>query len=105
MSMLYEAKVRIAFVLSRGSYVLEWLQLLGGDIRSIVVAIIGSVAGAVVGAIIKGAFDRRLQKRLENLVEEARAERKAAVQGRENALRDREAALLQLYEREAENRE
>jgi len=97
--------VRIAFVLSRGSYVLEWLQLLGGDIRSIVVAIIGSVAGAVVGAIIKGAFDRRLQKRLENLVEEARAERKAAVQGREDALRDREAALLQLYDREAENRE
>jgi cellulose biosynthesis protein BcsQ len=85
--------------------VLVWFQALGADVKSVVVAIIGSVAGAIVGAIIKGIFDRRLHRKLENLVEEASSERRAAMLEREDALQEREAALLQLHEREAENRD
>ena len=87
-----------------GATVLEWIQSFGADIKSILVAI-KIVAGAVVGAVIKGIFDRRLQKRLEKLVDDAQAERKAAFQERGDALREREAALGQLHEREAESRE
>lgn len=74
----------------------EWIVASGADLRSILVAVGGSIAGAIVGAIIKGVFDRRLQKRLEKLVDEARSDRKAAIRGREDALRERESALGEL---------
>ncbi len=90
---------------SGGTSVFEWIVASGADLRSILVAVGGSIAGAIVGAIIKGVFDRRLQKRLEKLVDEARSDRKAAIRGREDALRERESALGELYQREAQNRE
>lgn len=83
---------------------LEWLTALGGDLKSIIVAVVGPVAGAIVGGIIKWLFDRELIKELKREREEARDERRAAVEGRESAFRERERALRELSEREAENR-
>jgi hypothetical protein len=84
---------------------LRWVASLGGDLRSILVAILGSVAGAIVGGIIKWLFDRALIKELRRDREEARKDRQAAIEGRENAVRDREQALVDLATREAESRD
>jgi cellulose biosynthesis protein BcsQ len=84
---------------------LEWVRLLDADVWSVVVTIVGSILGALIGAVIKGFFDHRVIKRFEKLVEEAQSERRAAIRGREDALRERETALGQLYEREIDNRE
>ena len=84
---------------------LAWFQSLGGDQKSIFIAVIGSVAGAIIGGIIKWLFDRKLISELRRERKEARKDRKAAIEGRENALQEREAALKQLAKREAENQQ
>lgn len=84
---------------------LEWLHSLGGDLRSLFVAIFGSIAGAIVGGVIKWLFDRAMIKELKQQREDARQDRQAAILGRENALKEREKALVDLAMREAENQE
>jgi cellulose biosynthesis protein BcsQ len=82
-----------------------WFQSLSGDLKSVIVTVIGSLTGAIVGGAIKWFFDRKLITELKQQREEARSERKAAIEGREGALKERETALVQLAAREAENQE
>ena len=80
----------------------EWLQSLGGDLKSILIATFGSIAGAVVGGVIKWLFDRAMIKELRQQREDARKDRQAAIEGRESAVKEREAPLNDLARREAE---
>jgi len=88
-----------------GDGVYQWFLSLDPEARSLVVACLSSAVGAVVGALIKGFFSRNEIESLKELLEETKSERRAAIEGREKALQERESALRQLYQREAENKE
>ena len=82
-----------------------WLQSLGGDLKSILVPVVGAVLGGIVGGIVKWVLDRKLIAELRRERKAAREDRKAAIRGRESALQEREIALRQLAQREAENQQ
>ena len=83
----------------------EWVHSLGGDTKSLLIAILGSVAGAIIGGIIKWLLDRKMIEVLKQEREAARKDRQAAIDGLESALKERERALNELAKREAENQE
>lgn len=83
----------------------EWVHTLGGDTKSLLIAIFGSVAGAIIGGVIKWLLERKMIEVLKQERVAARKDRQAAIDGLESALKERERALNDLAAREAENQE
>jgi len=82
----------------------DWYQSLSSDAKTLILAVGGPVVGAALGALLKWLFERRARRQLERDREDAREDRKAAIESREQAIRDLVLSLGELAEIEVEAR-